>query len=147
MEKSSQPVRGGFSLLEGLIALVIALIIGALAYSQIAHYLARAKVRSFAEEVYYNLEYARNLAFQVGSSKVVFNPSDFEIYAPETATTPVRKVEYPDGVTVDSGIVVVFKRNKTISGGGSSVCVSNGDASFSIVFDNVSGRIRMEQGC
>jgi len=147
MEKNFQSARGGFSLLEALIAVIIALIIGALAYSQIAYYLTKIKVRDFAEQVYYDLEYARNLAFQKGSSKVVFNPSDYEIYAPSNSTVPIRKVSYPDGITVEpTNPEIPFKRSKLIDlplpG---HVEISKGDIKFKIFYHNASGRIRLEQ--
>ncbi|NPB03895.1 MAG: hypothetical protein GXO39_05725 [Thermotogae bacterium] len=137
--------------MEVFVVLLIVIILALLAYPKISELSNRSKVKSFSEEVYHDLEYARTLAFQVGSSKVVFdsNSRSYKVYSPSTSATPLKVVNYPENVTVTPSFAFVpnevgFKRSKLPDRSG-SIYISGYGVNYKIVVNAISGRIYLER--
>jgi len=143
--------RAGVGLVEALVVLLIISILAVVAYPKILELSSRFKVKSFTEELYHNLEYARTMAFQVGSSKVVFDSinRNYRIYSPSNSTTPLKVIDYPENVTVTSRFAftpneVGFKRSKLPDRSG-SVYISGYNVSYKITVNAISGRIYLDR--
>lgn len=143
--------RAGIGLIEVLVVLLIISILAVIAYPKISELSNRSRVKSFAEEVYHNLEYARTMAFQVGSSKVVFdsNNRNYQIYSPSNSTAPLKVVSYPENVTVTPRFALVpnevgFKRSKLPDRSG-SIYISGYGVSYKITVNAISGRIYLDR--
>jgi len=125
---------------------VIVAVLAALAIPKLITYIHSARVKSAAEQLYYDIETARSMAFQVGSSRVELNPpSTYRIYAPSTSTTPVKQVTLPSPITLSgTSNVFSFNRNKLPTSSG-SIYISGYGNTYKIVIYKYSGRIRLEK--
>ncbi|WP_283400752.1 prepilin-type N-terminal cleavage/methylation domain-containing protein [Desulfurobacterium pacificum] len=142
--------NGGFSLIELLLVLIVLIIITSISAFGVYKLISYYKVRTFSEKLYSELEYARSLAYQKGSSEFRIENGYCNVYAPVGSSIPVVALKIPENVNVTlslsfSSVNQVFKRNGLPYYNG-TINVSGYGFTFKIVMDNISGRIYLEKG-
>jgi len=136
-----------FSMVELAVVLsIVALLLG-LGVWRFYSWYGGSKVRSVAEKLVMDIEYAMSKALQEGSSKISFYSSEYRIYAPAAAVTPLKRVTLPSGVglawSLGSGASEIVFSRSTLPNRQGTITVSGYNRSYSVVV-NMAGRIRIE---
>ena len=138
----------GFTLIELLLVIVIVTILSAIAIPRIVSWVHKAKVKEVAQELLSDIELARTLAFEKGSSCVKFSSHSYAIYAPSNATAPVFRRQIPQDIEVsltdNLSNEIKFKKNKMPEKAG-HISVEGYGESYEIVFNNISGRLYLKR--
>ncbi|SNR59362.1 GspH/FimT family protein [Desulfurobacterium atlanticum] len=137
-----------FTLTELIIVIAIVGIIAAIAVPKIGRWINSTKVRQVAEQLTADLQFAQGLAMEKGSSKVKIYSDRYEIYAPETATTPIKSITIDDtNISLLSNFTnneIKFRRNKLPITGG-TIVISGYGVTYNIVINNIGGRIQLKR--
>jgi len=141
----------GFTLIELLLVIVIVTILSSIAVPRIVLWIHKAKVKEVAQELLSDVELARTLAFEKGSSCVKFSSHSYAIYAPSNATNPVLQRQIPQDIEVSltlatesSSKVLKFKKNKMPEKAG-HISIEGYGENYEIVFNNISGRLYLKR--
>ena len=137
-----------FTLIELIILIAIIGVLAAVAVPRISRWINSSKVRQVAEQLTADLQFAQGLAMEKGSSKVIISSNGYEIYAPETASTPIKTVTIDDtNISLSSnftGDEIKFKRNKLPTKAG-TIVISGYGITYNIVINNIGGRIQLKR--
>ncbi|OMH41341.1 pilus assembly FimT family protein [Desulfurobacterium indicum] len=141
--------RKGFTLTELIVSIVIAGILSIIAIPKIITWIHYSKVRQAAEELTSDLIWSQSLAMEKGSSKVVINSDNYEIYAPATNSTPIKTISIDSPITLTPSFsggtnYINFKRNKLPVQNG-NITVSGYGISYKITISAISGRIYLQR--
>ncbi len=97
----------GLSLVELIVFLGIMAVLLVIGVSTISRWIKKANVRSYAEQLTSDLEWARSLSMEYKSSCISFTSNSYKIYAPNccsnntcSSTTPKRSITLPSGISL-----------------------------------------------
>jgi len=139
----------GFTVIELIFVIAIVGLLTSLAVFSTVKWIHEIKVRNFAEELFLDLELAKNLALTKGNSTVVFKSYNghhyYFIYAP--AGFEVKRKRIPEEISVnvtENLPEIVFKHNGIPEKGG-HIDIKNYGKHYQIKFNHISGRICLEE--
>ena len=140
----------GFTVIELIFVIAIVGLLTSLAVFSTVKWIHEIKVRNFAEELFFDLEWARSLALTKGQEiKIVLNNKGYAIYIPAKSATATKKVSTPEGVSMNLDHIdneIVFKRNGLPKGVNGHIEIMNFEESrYKIVINDISGRIYLEE--
>jgi prepilin-type N-terminal cleavage/methylation domain-containing protein len=142
--------KKGFTVIELIFVIAIVGLLTSLAVFSTVKWIHEIKVRNFAEELFFDLEWARSLAFKKGKSQIVFRSNNYSIYVSDNSTSPIKEKETPEGITIKANLNfgrtrITFGRNKLPDIGGNIEIKEFGDTRYKIVINDISGRIYLEE--
>ncbi len=136
--------KTGFSLIELIFILVIMSMLLMIGVTSFVKNIKANQIKTIAEQLTSDLQWARSLALKYGSSRVKFDSNQYAIYAPATEDIPLRLIKLAENVSLKENLTsqIDFKRN-TLPNKNGTITILGLGRKYHIVI-NLNGQIRLE---
>ncbi len=135
----------GSSLIELITVLAIMGLFLLLGVTSLVKKIKASQIKTVAEQLISDLQWARSLALKYGSSRIKFdNNTQYAIYAPVTEDIPLKVIRLAENVilTEDLSSKIDFKVNTLPNKNGTITIIGSGKEYHIVI--NLNGRIRLE---